>query len=273
MLKYQILQIDTDGISLGVPSREGKTNKDQIVEKVKELEKRWQDKLNFPDFELDVEDYEFQIHVAHKNYVYGDINSPDDINLKGNNLKGKNKSKISEKMMKQIIFNIVNKFNSWDINHKEDIRMLVKSEITDVTNKLVDNMDMSTVKVEDLMIHEYVNPVSSYKKPDSLYALRTKAIEKLTGNDITYSNRFTMLVCKEPLPGISKVSKKGTKATHYLWPINYIQKEDIDLEWYQENVKKYVFGALGIKKRSGKSKKAKKENVIDKEQTTWDQYT
>ena len=265
MNKYQILQIDTDGETLGVTSISGENNKQQIVDKVKELELKWQKKLNFSGFELDIDYYDFQVHVGHKNYITGKLTSADDIETKGNNFRAKNKSKLGYKVLKQVIFDSIKNIGDWELKDKELIRAKIKNNIIECTNKAIEGINMKEVDIKDLILYEYVKPINSYKSLDSIYAVRTKAIEKVVGYQITHSQRFGMLISKNPLPGITKISPKGTKAIHYLWPIDHIKQEDIDLNWYQENVRKYIYGAFGIGKI--KSKKSSKK-VIDKEQNT-----
>lgn len=269
MKKYQILMIDTDGIALGVSSKSGKNNKQQIIDKTKELEKKWQKILNFPEFELDIEEFDFVVEIGHKNYIYGELNSTETINTKGNNFRAKNKSKLGYKVLKKVIFNSIKDIGDWQLKNKEKIRAKIKNNIIDNTNAAVENIDMSTVDIKDLILHEYVKPISSYKKADSIYAIRTKAIEKIVGYKIGHSSRFPMLVCKEHLPGIEKVSPKGTKCIHYMFPIDYIKEDDVDLDWYKNNVRDYIFGAFAIGKL--KPKKTKKKE-LDKEQHTLDEF-
>lgn len=258
---YQILQIDTDGITLGLSSRSGENNKQQVIDKVKKLELKWQEKLGFDGFELDVDEFVFQVHVGHKNYVTGELISSDDIETKGNNFRSKNKSKLGYKVLKKVIFNSVKNVGDWELEDKQKIRTQIKNNIIDNTNAAIENIDMSTVNMDDIILYENVNPFHTYKKPDSVHATRCKAIEKLTGIKITFSSRFPMLVCKEPLPGLEVVSAKKTKATHYMWPIDYIKQEDIDLDWYKENVRSYIFGAFGITKKKPKSSKKKELDI------------
>lgn len=265
MNKYQILMADTDGIALGLSSKSGKNNKKQIVAKVKQLEKKWRKTLNFPEFELDTEYFDFQLHVGHKNYIHGTIGSIETINTKGNNFRAKNKSKLGYKVLKQVIFDSIKNIGDWELKDKKLIRAKIKNNIIDNTNETIENIDMSTVDIEDLILHEYVKPISSYKKADSIYAIRTKAIEEITGMSITHSARFPMLVGKEHLPGIDKVSPKRTKCIHYMFPMDYIKEKDVDLDWYKNNVRDYIFGAFGIGKV--KLKKSSKK-VIDEEQNT-----
>ena len=263
--KYQILFVDTDGIALGLSSKSGKNNKQVILNKVKELELKWQKELNFSEFELDTEYFSFQLHVGHKNYIYGTLDSVETISTKGNNFRSQNKSKIGYKVLKSVIFNSIKDIDDWKLEDKKLIYTKIKNNIIDNTNEAIENIDMSTVNIEDLILHEYVKPISSYKRIDSIYAVRTKAIEDITSMSITHSARFPMLVGKEHLPGIDKVSPKGTKCIHYMFPMDYIKEEDVDLDWYKNNVRDYIFGAFGIGKVKPKKTKTKE---LDKQQNT-----
>lgn len=261
MYKYQILMADTDGIAQGLCSKSGKNNKQQVIDKVKELELKWQKALNFPEFELDIEEFDFVVEIGHKNYVYGKLDSVETIETKGNNFKSKNKSKIGYKVLKQVIFDSIKNIGDWQLEDKEKIRAQIKNNIIDNTNIAIKNIDMSTVNMDDIILYENVNPFHSYKKPDSIHATRCKAIEKLTGIKISYSSRFPMLVCKEHLPGLEVVSPKKTKAIHYMWPTDYVTNGMIDLDWYKENVRSYIFGAFGITKKKSKNSKKKELDI------------
>lgn len=265
MNKYQILMVDTDGVALGLSSASGKNNKKQVVNKVKQLEKKWQKELNFPEFELDIEEFDFVVEIGHKNYIYGELDSVETINTKGNNFKAKNKSKLGYKILKQVIFDSIKDIGYWELDDKQLIRSETKNNIIENTNSAVDNIDMKTVNVDDLIVYENVNPVSSYKRKDGLHALRTEAIERLIGYKITHSQKHAMIICEEPLPGITKISPKKIKATHYMWPIDYMKgRATTDLPYYKNNVRDYIFGAFGINKKQTKSKKKE----IDKNQNT-----
>ena len=265
MNNYQILMVDTDGIALGISSKSGENNRQVIIDKVKQLELKWQEELDFSEFELDIEYFDFVVEVGHKNYLYGTLDSVETINTKGNNFRAKNKSVLGYKVLKQVIFDSIKSVGDWKLEDKELVRAKIKNNIIDNTNEAIENIDMSTVDIEDLILHEYVKPISNYKKADSIYAVRTKAIEQITGMKITHSSRFPMLVGKEHLPGIDTVSPKGTKCIHFMFPMDYIKEDMVDLDWYKKNVRDYIFGAFGIGKV--KQKKSSKK-VLDKEQNT-----
>ena len=259
MSAYNILQVDTDGMHLGISKNSGDNNKQQIIDTVKRLEKKWQKILNYPDFILDIDTVDFMLNIGHKNYIYGKLDSPKTILTKGNNFSAKNKSKLSENIMKQVIYESLKDVGDWKLSDKEQIRSLVKNNILENTQKEVDKINMAEIDIEQLILYENVNPVSHYKKEDSMYPLRSKAIESLLGEKITHSMKLPMLVHKNPLPNIpnDKISKKGTKCIHYMYPIEYIENEQIDFDWYKNNVTKYIMGAFGLNKRKAAKKKQK----------------
>ena len=264
--KYQVLYVDTDGVYLGVSSQ-GENNKQQIVDKIKELELKWQKELDYEDFKLDIEESNFMFPVAHKNYLFGDL---DKIKIHGNNFSAKNKSKLSENIMKKVIYNSLKDIGDWQLNNKEQIRNQVKSNILKFTEEEVSKINMDEIDIEQLILYENVNPISQYKKEDSIYALRTIAIEKLMNEKITHSTKFPMLVHKNPLPNIpsDKLSKKGVKCIHYMYPMDYITNEQIDFDWYKDNVSKYINGAFGLKKTKSK----KKQKVLSSGQISLDDF-
>lgn len=267
MNKYQVLYVDTDGVYLGVSSK-GENNKQEIIDKIKELELKWQKELNYDDFKLDIEESNFMFPVAHKNYLYGDL---EDIKIHGNNFKAKNKSKLSELTMKKVLYNSLKDVGDWKLDDKSRIRELVKNNILKFTNEAVSKINMAEINIEQLIVYENVNPVSQYTKPDSIYALRTLAIERLLGEKITHSTKLPMLIHKNHLPGIpsGKISKKKVKAIHYMYPIEYIDNKDIDFDWYKNNIIKYMNGAFGLKK----SKTAKKkQKTLSKGQISLDEF-
>lgn len=256
MNKYQVLYVDTDGVYLGISSSDDENNKKEVVDKIKELELKWQKELNYDDFKLDTEESNFMFPVAHKNYLFGDLEK---IKIHGNNFSAKNKSKLSENIMKKVIYESLKNIGDWELSDKEQIRSEVKSNILKFAEEEVSKINMDEIDVEQLILYENINPVSSYKKEDSMYPLRSKAIEFLIGEKITHSMKLPMLVHKNPLSNIpmDKISKKGTKCIHYMYPIDYINNDEIDFEWYKDNVSKYIMGAFGLNKRKTSKKKQK----------------
>jgi len=271
MNKYQLLQIDTDGMHLGLSVNTDDNNKQLIVDTIKSLEKKWQKKLNYSDFTLDIDEFDFMLNVGHKNYLYGELDSPETIKSKGNNFKSKNKSKLSENIMKKVIYNSLKDIGDWELSNKQQIRQQIKDNILKFTNEEVSKINMDEIDIEQLILYENVNPVSQYKSDSSIYALRTKAIEKLMNEKITHSTKLPMLVCKEHLPNIpsDKISKKGVKAIHYMYPQEYTTKDMIDFEYYKNNVTKYIIGAFALKKQKSSKKKQK---TIDKGQADFSQW-
>lgn len=270
MNTYNILQVDTDGMHLGISKNSDDNNKQQIIDVVKRLEKKWQGILNYPDFVLDIEKFDFMLNIGHKNYLYGELDSPETIQTKGNNFAAKNKSKLSENIMKLVIHKSLKNVGDWELSDKEQIRNQVKSNILKFTEEEVSKINMNEIKIEDLLMYENVNPVSHYKKDDTMYPLRSKAIESLIGEKITHSMKLPMLIHKNPLPTIpsDKLSKKGVKCIHYMYPMDYITEDMIDYQWYKDNVSKYIMGAFGLKKTKSK----KKQKVLSTGQFSLDDF-
>lgn len=259
MYKYKILQVDTDGMHLGISKDSDDNNKQQIVALIKSLEKKWQEKLDYPDFILDIDEVDFMLNVGHKNYIYGELDSSETIQTKGNNFSAKNKSKLSENIMKKVVYNSLKHIGDWELSNKQQIRNQVKSNILKFTDEEISKINMDEIDIEQLVLYENVNPVLQYKKDDTMYPLRSKAIESLIGEKITHNMKLPMLVHKNPLPNIphDKISKKGTKCIHYMYPIDYINNDEIDFKWYKDNVSKYIMGAFGLNKRKTSKKKQK----------------
>ena len=270
MHKYKLLQLDTDGCHLGLSVNSDDNNKEQVVGLIKSLEKKWQEKLNYSDFILDIDEFDFMLNIGHKNYIYDKLDSPETILTKGNNFSAKNKSKLSENIMKKVIYKSLKYIGNWQLSDKEQIRNQVKSNIIKFTEEEVSKINMNEIKIEDLIMYENVNPISQYKKDDSIYALRTIAIEKLMDEKITHSTKLPMLVHKNPLPNIThdKLSKKGVKCIHYMYPMDYITNEQIDFDWYKDNVSKYINGAFGLKKTKSK----KRQKVLSSGQFSLDDF-
>ena len=270
MYKYKILQVDTDGLHMGISSNTDDSNKQQVVDLIKSLEKKWQEKLNYSDFVLDIEPFAFMLNIGHKNYIYGKLDSPETILTKGNNFKAKNKSKLSENIMKKVIYKSLKDVGNWELKNKEQIRNLVKSNILKFTEEEVSKINMDEIDIEQLILYENVNPVAHYKKEDSIYALRTIAIEKLLDEKITHSTKLPMLVHKNPLPNIpsDKLSKKGVKCIHYMYPMDYITEDMIDYQWYKDNASKYIMGAFSL----NKTKNKKKQKILSSGQFSLDDF-
>ena len=135
MNKYKMLQLDTDGCHLGLSVNSDDNNKQQVIDTIKSLEKKWQRLLNYEDFVLDIDEVDFMLNIGHKNYIYGKLDSTETILTKGNNFSAKNKSKLSENIMKKVVYDSLKNIGDWDLSSKELIRSKVKSNILEKYSK------------------------------------------------------------------------------------------------------------------------------------------
>lgn len=261
MHKYQILYVDTDGVDLGIPTDSDDNNSAVIKEKIKYLSKKWQDKLGFPEFELDMEEEDFMFPIKHKNYLYGSLKKGEDgIKTKGNNFDAKNKPDVAVEFMKRVVYEALKEIGNWNLSDRDKVRDDVKHKIKEKLEKHLEKFE----KIEDrdkLIMYENVSPADSYKDDTSIYYTRTRAIEKLMGINITATTRIPMIVCKEPLNIVGgKLSNKGTKAIHYMYPEELVTDDMIDTEWYINNIRDYIIGAFGLNKRNGSSNSKETES-------------
>lgn len=265
MHKYQILYVDTDGVDLGISVDSDDNNSDIIKDKIKLLSKKWQEKLGFPEFELDMEEEDFMFPIKHKNYLYGTLKKDENgIKTKGNNFDAKNKPDVAVESMKKVVFEVLKDVGNWDLNDRDNVRDNIKRSVKEKLDKLLEDFG----KIEDrdkLIMYENVSPAESYKDDASIYYTRTKAIEKLMNINITATTRIPMIVCKEPLPIVGgKLSNKGTKAIHYMYPEELVTDDMIDTDWYINNIRDYIIGAFGLNKKNNNNAKKENENKSTK---------
>ncbi|MCK4614754.1 MAG: DNA polymerase elongation subunit (family B), partial [Thermoplasmata archaeon] len=258
---------DTDGIyvgcarnSLGIPEvcrafgvEIGKADQisspDDVLEVIELLNERWRKKLDYPAFELEPEYSDVMLFVKHKNYlIWNARNGKLRMTTKGNNFKGSDKAPIARKTLEEIMFRVLRDHQQWKDENK--VRESVKRSIKKHTLDIVEGLDLSKVKLEDLTIIQNVRPPSYYKErggSGSVHANRAKALGKLLHREITASGKFRFVVTKMPLPGIDKPSKTGVKPIDYMYPLEALRDQsNIDLDWYKEMIRKYVKGAFGL---------------------------
>ncbi|MBN2603641.1 MAG: DNA polymerase elongation subunit (family B) [Candidatus Thermoplasmatota archaeon] len=261
---------DTDGIYLGCSSSvantvglkqslgilsettEGTwlTRPEVAFSAIEKCNKKWQDELNYPDFELEPETHNAMIFVKHKNYlIFDEKNGKIEMITKGNNFKGSDKADIARKVLKQIMIEVLKENATW--NDEEEARNNVKASITNKTKEIVSQLDLTKVDIDDLTLIQSVQPASRYKciqdGSDSTFAKRAKALEKLIGNPIKTRIKMKFVITKKPLPGISKPSKSGVKPIDYMYPVDLLKdKREIDLNWYKNMIENYVQGAFGL---------------------------
>ncbi|MCK5030727.1 MAG: DNA polymerase elongation subunit (family B), partial [Thermoplasmatales archaeon] len=261
---------DTDGIYLGC-SRSAKnlpelskslgsstgedesiwlTKPDVAFSAIDECNKKWQEDLNYPDFELEPEIHDGMIFVKHKNYlIFDNKNGKIEMIAKGNNFKGSDKANIARKVLKTIMMNVLKENQSW--TDEEEARKAIKNSIRNNTKEIVSTLDLSKVDLSDLTLVQSVQPAKRYKVnqdgSDSTFAKRSKALEKLLGYPIKSRVKINFVVTKKPLPGITKPSKSGVKPIDYMYPIDLLKDTaEIDLKWYKKMIENYIQGAFGL---------------------------
>jgi DNA polymerase elongation subunit (family B) len=266
----RVIYGDTDGIYLGCsrsvantialkqslrvisePSEDTWLTKPEVAfSAIEKCNKKWQDELNYPDFELEPETHNAMIFVKHKNYlIFDGKNGKIEMITKGNNFKGSDKANIARKVLKQIMIEVLKENATWD--DEEEARNNVKESITNKTKEIVSQLDLSKVDIDDLTLIQSVQPASRYKRnqdgSDSTFAKRAKALEKLLGNPIKTRIKMKFVITKKSLPGITKPSKSGVKPIDYMYPVDLLKdKREIDLNWYKNMIENYVQGAFGL---------------------------
>ena len=268
--QIRVVYGDTDGIYIGCSRSSGnlpefskllniKISKDEdawitkpvvALNSIKECNKKWQNELNYPDFELETEINDGMIFVKHKNYlIFNNRNGKIEMDTKGNNFKGSDKANIAKIILEKIMINVLNENPNW-INENE-ARRAIKNSIKNNTKKILSKIDLSKVDLNDLTLVQSVQPARRYKTnmdgSISTFGKRAKALEDLLGKPITNRMKFKFVVTKKPLPGISKPSKSSVKPIDYMYPINLLKdKNDVDLNWYKKMIENYVQGAFGL---------------------------
>jgi len=261
---------DTDGIYIGcsrsvgnVPSlskalelnvsEEKKnwiTKPDDAIKAIEECNNKWQEKLKYPDFELEPETHDAMIFVKHKNYlIFDEKNGKIELVTKGNNFKGSDKADIARKILNQIMIEVLHDNPSWD--DEEVARQKVKESIIEKTSEIVSKLDLKKVDIDDLTLIQSVQPAKRYKNNQngsmSTFGKRASALEKLIGERINSRIKLKFVVTKKPLPGITNPSKSGVKPIDYMYPVELLKNtNDIDLDWYKKMIENYIQGAFGI---------------------------
>lgn len=283
---------DTDGIYLGCSKSMGNlphmaaaldvdvemdekawiTLPDDAREAIEAMNKHWQKELNYPGFELEMEQSDAMVFIVHKNYLKFATKGDEVImETKGNNFKGSDKAPLARVMLQEIMLLALKDVASWE--DEEDARERMKTAIKRHTTEVMKDYDAKTAETEELIMRQQVRPIKSYKpNPDgsaSAFAVRTAALEQLLGEQITAGRKMKFIVCKDPLPfyqpnsdaqqwgmerlqkmGLryngKKPSKSGIKPMEYMWPIDLVEPHMTDFAWYKDTVEAYVKGAFGF---------------------------
>ncbi|ENO11815.1 DNA polymerase elongation subunit (family B) [Thermoplasmatales archaeon SCGC AB-539-C06] len=261
---------DTDGIYLGCSRSAGNlpefsktlgiaindneenwlTKPEQAISAIEQCNIKWQNELNYPDFELEPEIHDGMIFVKHKNYlIFDNKNGKIEMITKGNNFKGSDKANVARKVLKTIMMNVLKENPSW--TDEEEARKAIKNSIQNNTKEALSALDLSKVDLSDLTLVQSVQPSKRYKQnqdgSDSTFAKRSKALEKLLGYPIKSRVKLNFVVTKKPLPDITKPSKSGVKPIDYMYPIDLLKDTaEIDLKWYKKMIENYIQGAFGL---------------------------
>jgi len=227
------------------------TPPEDILDTIQESNRRWREKLNYEDFELETELDTAMVFVKHKNYLIFNIEDGRLVILtKGNNFKGSDKAEIARTCLSGIMQKVLFSHLQWD-GDEERTRKKFTQTIKKVTSKEIENLTMRNFNVEELTLIQRVSPPRTYKRNQdgslASYGKRAAALERLLNHPITSSRKFKFVVTKNPLPGIDEPSKSGVKPIDYMYPVELVRMQDIDLEWYRDMVANYIKGAFGLK--------------------------
>jgi len=256
---------DTDGIyvacsrsapgnlrkALGLPENGEKwiVSPDTVYKTIDYCNKKWQNALNYRNFELEPEKHDAMIFVKHKNYLIFDAENGKVIMMtKGNNFKGSDKPDIARIVLKDIMMDVLRENIEWD--DEEEARKKVKESIKRSTLNKIKEINIEKFGIDTFTLIQSVQPASRYKpNPDgsmSVYGERAKALEKLVGK-LTYRRKFKFIITKHPLPGIRNPTKSGVKPIHYMYPVELLlDRDQIDMKWYKDMIKNFIQGAFGL---------------------------
>ncbi len=238
------------GLNVSLEDKYWITKPEFVIKAIDECNNKWQEKLKYPDFELEPETHDVMIFVKHKNYlIFDEKNGNIELVTKGNNFKGSDKADIARKILKQIMIEVLYDNPSW--NDEEMARQKVKETILEKTSEIVTKLDLKKVDIEDLTLVQSVQPAKRYKNNQdgsmSTFGKRALALEKLIGERIKSRIKLKFVVTKKPLPGITNPSKSGVKPIDYMYPVELLKNtDDIDLDWYKKMIENYIQGAFGI---------------------------
>ncbi|MCX6667564.1 MAG: DNA polymerase elongation subunit (family B) [Euryarchaeota archaeon] len=261
---------DTDGIYLGCSRSAGNlpefskalgfsssqddktwlTKPEVAIAAIEQCNKKWQNDLKYPDFELEAEQHDAMIFVKHKNYLIFDVKDGKiEMTTKGNNFKGSDKANIARKVLEKIMMGVLKDNPCWD--DEEKARKAIKNSIMSKTKDSLLKLDLSQVDINDLTLIQSVQPSKRYKTirdgSTSVFGKRSAALEKLIDQQIKTRIKMKFVVTKRPLPGIMNPSKSGVKPIDYMYPVDLLKDvKEIDLEWYKKMIENYIEGAFGL---------------------------
>ena len=226
------------------------TQPDDALLAIEQCNKKWQDELKYPEFELEAEKHDAMIFVKHKNYlIFDKKNGTIEMNTKGNNFKGSDKANIARKVLNTIMMEVLKENPHWD--DEEEVRAAIKASIKNKTREALATLDLSQVNIDDLTLVQSVQPSKRYKLNQdgsiSTFGKRAAALEKVLNQPIRSRIKLKFVVTKRSLPGITKPSKSGVKPIDYMYPVDLLKdRKEIDLNWYKKMIENYIQGAFGL---------------------------
>jgi len=238
------------GLSIDQDDKTWLTKPDIATAAIEQCNKKWQNDLKYPDFELEAEQHDAMIFVKHKNYLIFDVKDGKiEMTTKGNNFKGSDKANIARKVLEKIMMGVLKDNPCWD--DEEKARKAIKNSIMSKTKDSLLKLDLSQVDINDLTLIQSVQPSKRYKTirdgSTSVFGKRSAALEKLIGQQIKTRIKMKFVVTKRPLPGIMNPSKSGVKPIDYMYPVDLLKDvKEIDLEWYKKMIENYIEGAFGL---------------------------
>ncbi len=238
------------GLSINQDDKTWLTKPEVAIAAIEQCNKKWQNDLKYPDFELEPEIHDGMIFVKHKNYLIFDVKDGKiELTTKGNNFKGSDKANIARKVLENIMMGVLKDNPCWD--DEEKARKAIKNSIMSKTKDSLLKLDLSQVDINDLTLIQSVQPSKRYKTirdgSTSVFGKRSAALEKLIDQQIKTRIKMKFVVTKRPLPGIMNPSKSGVKPIDYMYPVDLLKDvKEIDLEWYKKMIENYIEGAFGL---------------------------
>jgi DNA polymerase elongation subunit (family B) len=241
---------------LGIPSPPQDSyisSPDEIKRIISTANVHWRRELDYEDFDLEIEEMDAALFVKHKNYLYWELLGDKlKMTTKGNNFKGSDKPNLARKALDRIMKKVLaDNLAPWA--EEDESRARLRESIVRHTEDAVKEIDVGSVPMDDLILIQTVRPPNYYKEvgkgKESVFSIRSKAIEKILGRELRTSLKMKFVVCKKPLEGIPnpKSVKAEVKPLDYMWPIDhYNGRTEIDLEWYRLMIRSYIYGAFGL---------------------------
>jgi DNA polymerase elongation subunit (family B) len=226
-------------------------DKKLVISTIEALSKRWQRRLNYADFTLEAEETPCMVFQAHKNYILLDFkNGKVDLKVKGNNFKGKDKAPVVLNTLKKTIESAILDVHMW--SSEDEARNRLREALVHHAKRNTDDLDLNAIDVKELTIRTIIKDAGVYAKlgknkdKEAPRARASRALASLLGQAMDGTVRYGLVVCKNGLPSIQEPKKTGDKPLDFMWPVESVKREDLDMEWYRAMVTRYVKARLEI---------------------------